>query len=672
MHLVELIPARQHRSGAARRPRNIPGHHARQGRGPRQGHAELHRQPHRRVLDAGDDAPHGAVRARLRHGRRADRARDRPPQERDLPHRRRGRPRHDGARHQDDGRHAAGRSVASVFATPPVLAGAGRARARSGQKTGAASTARSARTSRCSTWRRGTTAQPRAKSTPRSPRSSRSRIRPRNSRSCARSAHPQAQFLWAIFRDLFHYSAYHLADIADTARDVDLAIRWGYGWKLGPFETWQAAGWKQVAGWIAEDIAAGKAMSNAPLPGMGDRRRRARRARRRRARIQPARDDATCRARRCRCTGASCFPDPLLGERLRHGHDGVRERRRAHVARGRRHRASSSFKSKLHTIGDEVLDGMQRAIDERRARIPRPRDLADRRSRSRSARTSRGRAGLLQAGQCGRDSRRMVANFQATSAADQVLAGADGRRGARPGARRRLRIHDACGAHGCGARKLHRPGRSRRRPAARRRRLQGIRGARRAGSARGANGGRRSFAVHAHVFRDGRDGEGRRQRARSEGTGLAAPGRRRRVQRATNCCTSPRQQARALAEAGYRPPLPPRDIPVAGDIGIATFKMLLVNMLEGGFISPHDFEIGTRIAARAVRRRRRRGQPGRRGMVARARAQHFMELLRRRRRRRSASRTCSRPASRCGTEQRAPRRQAGRERPSSPHPRNRP
>ena len=34
------------------------------------------------------------------------------------------------------------------------------------------------------------------------------------------SQHPQAQFLWATFRDLFHYSAYHLADIAETARDV--------------------------------------------------------------------------------------------------------------------------------------------------------------------------------------------------------------------------------------------------------------------------------------------------------------------------------------------------------------------------------------------------------------------------------------------------------------------
>ncbi|MGN6790435.1 MAG: 3-hydroxyacyl-CoA dehydrogenase family protein, partial [Rhodanobacteraceae bacterium] len=34
---------------------------------------------------------------------------------------------------------------------------------------------------------------------------------------------PQAQFLWACFRDLFHYTAYHLEGIAETARDVDFA-----------------------------------------------------------------------------------------------------------------------------------------------------------------------------------------------------------------------------------------------------------------------------------------------------------------------------------------------------------------------------------------------------------------------------------------------------------------
>lgn len=77
---------------------------------------------------------------------------------------------------------------------------------------------------------------------------------------------PQAQFLWAIFRDMFHYIAVHLESIADNARDVDFAMRWGFGWTSGPFETWQAAGWRQVADWIKEDIDAGKALSDAPLP----------------------------------------------------------------------------------------------------------------------------------------------------------------------------------------------------------------------------------------------------------------------------------------------------------------------------------------------------------------------------------------------------------------------
>jgi 3-hydroxyacyl-CoA dehydrogenase len=55
-------------------------------------------------------------------------------------------------------------------------------------------------------------------------------------------------------------------------------------------------------------------------------------------------------------------------------------------------------------------------------------------------------------------------------------------------------------------------------------------------------------------------------------------------------------QARALGDAGYRPPLPAREIPVVGRTGIATLEMLLVNMREGGFISPYDFEIGLKVA----------------------------------------------------------------------------
>lgn len=80
------------------------------------------------------------------------------------------------------------------------------------------------------------------------------------------SSNPQAQFLWAILRDSFHYAAVHLAEVAETARDVDFAMRWGFGQSQGPFEIWQQAGWKQVAEWVKADIDAGKALSTAPLP----------------------------------------------------------------------------------------------------------------------------------------------------------------------------------------------------------------------------------------------------------------------------------------------------------------------------------------------------------------------------------------------------------------------
>lgn len=85
-------------------------------------------------------------------------------------------------------------------------------------------------------------------------------------KSLRESTHPQAQFLWAIFRDAFHYIAVHAGDIADNVRDIDFAMRWGFGWKVGPFETWQASDWQAVAGWVKEDIDAGKALCNAPLP----------------------------------------------------------------------------------------------------------------------------------------------------------------------------------------------------------------------------------------------------------------------------------------------------------------------------------------------------------------------------------------------------------------------
>lgn len=84
------------------------------------------------------------------------------------------------------------------------------------------------------------------------------------------STNKQAQFLTACFRDLFHYCAYHQEEIANNVRDVDLAIRWGFGWMQGPFETWESAGFKSMTQFIKESIKSNKSLSTAALPAWID------------------------------------------------------------------------------------------------------------------------------------------------------------------------------------------------------------------------------------------------------------------------------------------------------------------------------------------------------------------------------------------------------------------
>jgi len=76
----------------------------------------------------------------------------------------------------------------------------------------------------------------------------------------------QAQFLWAIYCDLFQYAAYHATEIASTIRDIDMAMRFGFGWSEGPFETWQKAGWQSITGLIDVSIKKERTMSDKPLP----------------------------------------------------------------------------------------------------------------------------------------------------------------------------------------------------------------------------------------------------------------------------------------------------------------------------------------------------------------------------------------------------------------------
>ena len=54
-------------------------------------------------------------------------------------------------------------------------------------------------------------------------------------------------------------------------------------------------------------------------------------------------------------------------------------------------------------------------------------------------------------------------------------------------------------------------------------------------------------------------------------------------------------EAKAMFASGYRAPHK-RLFPVAGRSGIATITAQLVNMRDGGFISAHDFHIGSLIA----------------------------------------------------------------------------
>ncbi|MFC7394343.1 3-hydroxyacyl-CoA dehydrogenase/enoyl-CoA hydratase family protein [Scopulibacillus cellulosilyticus] len=48
--------------------------------------------------------------------------------------------------------------------------------------------------------------------------------------------------LWTTLKQMLLYSAEKAYEIADNIYDIDLAMKWGFGWKYGPFETWDAIG----------------------------------------------------------------------------------------------------------------------------------------------------------------------------------------------------------------------------------------------------------------------------------------------------------------------------------------------------------------------------------------------------------------------------------------------
>ncbi|MGH8051683.1 MAG: 3-hydroxyacyl-CoA dehydrogenase/enoyl-CoA hydratase family protein [Arenimonas sp.] len=398
------------------------------------------------------------------------------------------------------------------------------------------------------------------------------------------SEHKQAQFLWAMFRDLFHYSAYNLADIADTARDVDLAIRWGYGWAQGPFESWQSAGWKQVVSWIQEDIAAGKSMSSAPLPAWVSERDGVNEAS---GSYSPAQNKIVGRSTNP-VYARQRFPDPVLGEtfspgetvfetdavRMWHDGDGV---------------AVLSFKTKMNTVSDGVLAGIQQAIDVAEKDFTGMVIWQNKDTFSAGADLS----GAMQSLKDGKlkEFESMVANFQATSqrikyslvpvvAAVRGLALGGGCEFQMHSARTVFSLESYIGLVEAGVGLLPAGGG-----------LKEI--ATRVGLAAGQGGD--VFAGLRPYFEAIAMGKVSASALEAKELKLA---RENDVVifNAFELLHVAKQQVKVLAESGYRPALPARQIPVAGDVGIATFKMMLVNMLEGRFISEHDMEVSTRIA----------------------------------------------------------------------------
>jgi len=398
------------------------------------------------------------------------------------------------------------------------------------------------------------------------------------------SEHKQAQFLWAMFRDLFHYSAYNLADIADTARDVDLAIRWGYGWAQGPFESWQSAGWKQVVSWIQEDIAAGKSMSSAPLPAWVSERDGVNEAA---GSYSPAQNKIVGRSTNP-VYARQRFPDPVLGEtfsagetvfetdavRMWHDGDGV---------------AVLSFKTKMNTVNDAVIAGVQQAIDIAEKDFQGLVVWQNKDTFSAGADLS----GAMQSLKDGKikEFESTVANFQATSqrikyalvpvvAAVRGLALGGGCEFQMHSARTVFSLESYIGLVEAGVGLLPAGGG-----------LKEI--ATRVGLSVGQGGD--VFAGLKPYFEAIAMGKVSASALEAKELKLARENDLV-IFNAFELLYVAKQQVKALAESGYRPALPARQIPVAGDVGIATFKMMLVNMLEGRFISEHDMEVSTRIA----------------------------------------------------------------------------
>jgi 3-hydroxyacyl-CoA dehydrogenase len=397
------------------------------------------------------------------------------------------------------------------------------------------------------------------------------------------SDHPQAQFLWAIQRDVFHYAAVLLAEIADNARDVDFAIRWGFGWSMGPFEIWQAAGWRQVAAWIEEDIAAGKAMTKTPLPAWV---KQVDGVHRPEGSYSAAENTYKPRST-LPVYRRQFYPEQVLGEAPPRYGETVYENSGVRLWTTGDDIGVLSFKSKMHVIGDDVLDGVLEALKIAEQQFSGLVLWQTEAPFSAGANLAQAVPVLLAGDFVTFEN--TVAKFQNTTAALRysaipVVAAAQG-----------LALGGGCEFL------MH----CDRVVAA----LESYIGLVEVGVGLiPAGGGCKEFALRAMTEAKGgdllpflrpyfeamamakvsRSAEEAKQLGHLKSSDVI-------VFNANELLYVAKAQVRALAETGYRPPQP-RKIRVAGRTGIAACQMALVNMRDGGFISAHDYQLGVKIA----------------------------------------------------------------------------
>ena len=405
------------------------------------------------------------------------------------------------------------------------------------------------------------------------------------------SKNPQGQFLWAILRDIFHYIAVHLESVADNARDVDFAMRWGYGWSQGPFELWQAAGWKQIADWISEDIAAGKTLSDAPLPAwaLGDR-----------SGVHAT--DGSWSPKQKRNVPRSTLPvyerqafrAGLLGDGSVNGATAgktVFEDDSVRIWHQEDDVLILSFKTKMHVIGPGVIAGMEKAIAEAESSykglVIWQADAAE--------------GGAFSAGA---DLQAMLPLFMSggVSAIEPMVSKLQQAHQTLKYANVPVVVAVAGLALGGGCELLLHASR---RVAA----LESYIGLVEVGVGLiPAGGGLKEGAARAAHNAKGNDilqflKSDYMQAATAAVSRSALEAQTMGYLKADDVIVfNPyellhvaKTQARAMHDAGYRPPLKTK-IPVTGRYGLATIGAQLINMRDGGFISAHDYKLGMMIA----------------------------------------------------------------------------